>query len=80
MCKGVHCVELDEIFRTGIYLQNLASIQARTSPVKFARPLAVHQPTAEIAAWGGTKQTSTIPKRVNSILRLVPDKFENDAF
>ena len=36
-CKGVHCVDLGESFPTSIYLQNLASIQPRTSPVKFAR-------------------------------------------
>ena len=30
LCKGVHCADLDES-------QNLASIQPRTSPVKFAR-------------------------------------------
>ena len=35
-CKGVHCVDLGESFQTHIYLQNLASIQPRTSPVKFA--------------------------------------------
>ena len=36
-CKGVHCVDLGESFQTSIYLQNLASIQPRTSLVKFAR-------------------------------------------
>jgi len=36
-CKGVHCVDLGESFPTHIYLQNLASIQPRTSPFKFAR-------------------------------------------
>ena len=36
-CKGVHCVDLGESFPTRIYLQNLASIQPRTSLVKFAR-------------------------------------------
>ena len=36
-CKGVHCVDLGESFPTHIYLQNLASIQPRTSLVKFAR-------------------------------------------
>ena len=36
-CKGVHCVDLGESFSTSIYLQNLASIQPRTSLVKFAR-------------------------------------------
>ena len=35
LCKGVHCVNLDESFQTHIYLQNLASIQPRTSPLKF---------------------------------------------
>ena len=35
-CKGVHCVDLGESFPTSIYLQRLASIQPRTSPVKFA--------------------------------------------
>ena len=35
-CKGVHCVDLGESFPTSIYLQNLAWIQPRTSPPKFA--------------------------------------------
>ena len=34
-CKGVHCVDLGESFPTSIYLQNLASIQPRTSPNNF---------------------------------------------
>ena len=37
LCKAVHRVDLDESFQTHIYLQNLASIQPRTSPLKFAR-------------------------------------------
>ena len=40
-CKGVHCVDLGESFPTRIYLQNLASIQPRTSPVKFAGNIVV---------------------------------------
>ena len=36
-CKGVHCVDLGESFPTHIFLQNLASIQPRTSLVKFSR-------------------------------------------
>ena len=36
-CKGVHCVDIDESFPTSIYLQNLASIQPRTSPKKFGK-------------------------------------------
>ena len=36
LCKGVHCVDLVESFQTHIQLQHLASIQPRTSCVKFA--------------------------------------------
>ena len=36
-CKGVHCVDLGESFHMSIELQDLASIQPRTSRVKFAR-------------------------------------------
>ena len=34
-CKGVHCVDLGESFPTHSFLQMLASIQLRTSLVKF---------------------------------------------
>ena len=34
MCKGVHYVDLGESFPTHVYLQNLASIPPRTSPVQ----------------------------------------------
>ena len=36
-CKGVYCVDLGESFPKSIYLQNLASIQPRTSlgPIEF---------------------------------------------
>ena len=36
MCNGVQCVDLGESFQTHIFLRNFASIQPRTSPVKFA--------------------------------------------
>ena len=36
MQKHVNLVDLVKGFPTNIYLQNLASIQKRTSPVKFA--------------------------------------------
>ena len=36
-CKGVHYVDLDESFPTSIYLQNLDSIQPRTSPKKSGK-------------------------------------------
>ena len=32
----MHCVDLGESFQTHVFLQNLASIQPRTSPLKFA--------------------------------------------
>ena len=32
-CKGVHCVDLGESFPTSTSLENLASIQPRTSPI-----------------------------------------------
>ena len=32
-CKRVHCVDLGESFQTHIYLQDLVSIQPRTSPL-----------------------------------------------
>ena len=40
LCKGVRCVlvDLGESFQTYIFLQILASIPLRTSPVKFVRP------------------------------------------
>ena len=44
LCKGVHCVDLGESFQTHIYLQNLASIQPRTSPLKFAASRDVTDP------------------------------------
>ena len=31
----VHCVDLDKSFPTSIYLQNMASIQPRTSPCEI---------------------------------------------
>ena len=37
MQKHVNLVDLVKSFPTSIYLQNLASIQKRTSPVKFDR-------------------------------------------
>ena len=55
-CKGVHFVDLGESFPTHLYLQNLASIQTRTSPTKFGRSprrAAHHQHAATISeiAW-----------------------------
>ena len=41
----MHCVDLGESFQTHIHLQNLASIQPRTSPLKFAGPLKFAEPS-----------------------------------
>ena len=44
LCKGVHCVDLGESFQTHIYLQNFASIQPRTSPLKTRGARALRDP------------------------------------
>ena len=51
-CKGVHCVDLGESFQTHIYLQNLASIQPRTSLVKFYKDAVTlrHSALASVAS------------------------------
>ena len=49
-CKGVHCVDLGESFPTSIYLQKSASIQPRTSLVKFARSPRTEPPEPKAAA------------------------------
>ena len=46
----MHCVDLGESFPTHIYLQNLASIQPRTSPFKFARSPRTDTPGATFLA------------------------------
>ena len=53
-CKGVHCVDLGESFPTSIYLQNLASIQPRTSLVKFARSPRTDPPGSRCARTAST--------------------------
>ena len=52
MQKHVNLVDLVKSFPTNIYLQNLASIQPRTSPVKFAH-------LAEISENGSISNLST---------------------
>ena len=56
-CKGVHCVDLVESFRTHIYLQNSVSIQPRTSPVKFAASCTTTP--AILRRYRGTARTTT---------------------
>ena len=52
MQKHVHLVDLAKIFPTHIFLQNLASIQKRTSPIKFTD-------LVEKSEWGSISNLST---------------------
>ena len=79
-CKGVHCVDLGESFPTHIYLQKLASIQPRTSLVKFARsprtdPPGLHMPQF-VQSRGGTEVEPEVENFRSKALRLC---FENDT-
>ena len=63
--KGVRCVDLGESFQTHIFLQNLASMQPRTSPVKFARwrtpwPAEVERLSVEACATLGRAVTEEV--------------------
>ena len=60
MQKHVNLVDLVKSFPTNIYLQNLASIQKRTSPVKFAH-LAKKSGEGSISSLS-TKVEKTIPQ------------------
>ena len=79
----MHCVDLGESFQTHIFLQNLASIQPRTSPVKFARSLAMQQPalvhpSCPGGAWslpGGRTAGSFSPKLRGARSRLYRRRF-----
>ena len=55
----MHCVDLGESFPTSIYLQNLASIQPRTSLVKFARSPRTDPPGVVRGVAGGKKRIAT---------------------
>ena len=55
LCKGVHCVDLGESFQTHIYLQNLASIQPRTSPLKFVGSPLLPGPSRQLREKGGPR-------------------------
>ena len=67
-CKGVHCVDLGESFPTNIYLQNLASIQPRTSPTKtipdtpIPTPPPPLKPTLSLKKMSGYSGTYLSPK------------------
>ena len=73
MQKYVHLVDLLKRFPTNIYLQNLASIQKRTSPVKFAH-------LAEKSANGSISNLSTkAESAADELQQLTARKAELEA-
>ena len=73
-CKGVLCVDLGESFPTSIYLQNLASIQPRTSRSKFGSQITHfdHMPSAR-SHWTGPRREPSWPKA--DLQSMVGSKF-----
>ena len=74
MQKHVNLVDLVKSFPTNIYLQNLASIQKRTSPIKLAH-------LAEESENGSISNLSTKVHAVLSLptyLSLVPEVLHRD--
>ena len=70
MQKHVTLVDLVKSFPTNIFLQNLASIQKRTSPIKFA-PLADKSEKGSISnlsTKAGTARTAPQARIMNSIV------------
>ena len=63
MQKHVNLVDLVKSFPTNIYLQNLASIQKRTSPVKFA----------QLAEKSETGSISNLSTKVDAAAQKVAD-------
>ena len=70
-CKGVHCVDLGESFPTSIYLQNLASIQPRTSPFKFARSPRTDPPGVQISNFSQGASNSYFGEQISLSAFLV---------
>ena len=64
LCKGVHCVDLVKSFQTHIYLQKLASVQPRTSPLKFASSSGAAHIEAAVEASNKAKELSTVARLV----------------
>ena len=71
MQKFVNLVDLVKGFPTNIYLQNLASIQKRTSPVKFAH-------LAEKSGKGSISNLSTKDRTVARISAEIRDLAGHD--
>ena len=59
----MHCVDLGESFQTHIFLQIVASIPPRTSPVKFARSLAMQQPASAAVVGSADRRGAGRPER-----------------
>ena len=64
----MHFVDLGESFPTHVYLQNLASVQPRTSPFKFARsprtdPPGLSKETAQVDVTAGKEEAKHKLKR-----------------
>ena len=70
MQKHVNLVDLVKSFPTNIYLQNLASIQKRTSPIKFAH-LAEKSGNGSISNLSTKARTTT---RFSSSRRTLPQE------
>ena len=70
MQKHVNLVDLVKSFPTNIYLQNLASIQKRTSPVKFAH-------LAEKSGKGSISNLSTKAKTAD-VERMVGEQTQKN--
>ena len=63
MQKHVHLVDLVKSFPTNIFLQNLESIQKRTSPIKFAH-LAEKSEKGSISNLSSKERTSSVGEMV----------------
>ena len=67
MQKHVNLVDLVKSFPTNIYLQNLASLQKRTSPVKFAH-LAEKSGNGSISNLSTRERRSLLAAATNSLV------------
>ena len=67
MQKHVNLVDLVKSFPTNIYLQNLASIQKRTSPIKFAH-LAEKSEKGSISNLSTRERRSLLAAATNSLV------------
>ena len=71
-CKGAHRVDLGESFPTNIWLQKSASIQTRTSLVKFARSPCTDPPGDASAGDTMLEVLSTVGFAVEDMIQVNP--------